>query len=127
MVFRGRFVTQCARQEAKGLLYAGRNAASSSPGMMVQHGIVPGNLPVSRGVRLLVHGNDLLVATHDARSGRGDLSPLQQYKPEVANEEVHLYAPTGNHTRLAAASLAEVEIADRIPHGRSDLLSLKRH
>ena len=28
-----------------------------------------------------------------------DLSPLQQYKPEVANEEVHLYAPNAaNHT-----------------------------
>jgi hypothetical protein len=49
---------------------------------------------------LTVHGNDLLAATHGrAFWALDDLSPLQQYKPEVANEEVHLYAPSAaNHT-----------------------------
>src|SRR6185437_5650956 len=44
--------------------------------------------------------NDLLVATHGrAFWALDDLSPLQQYKPEVANEEVHLYTPSAaNHT-----------------------------
>jgi photosystem II stability/assembly factor-like uncharacterized protein len=50
------------------------------------------NLPVSPVYDLWVHSNDLIAATH----GRAfwildDLSPLQQYKPEVANEDVHLY------------------------------------
>jgi hypothetical protein len=47
-----------------------------------------------------VHGNDLLVATHGrAFWALDDLSPLQQYKPDMASEEVHLYTPSAaNHT-----------------------------
>jgi photosystem II stability/assembly factor-like uncharacterized protein len=53
------------------------------------------NLPVSPVYDLYVHSDDLIAATH----GRAfwildDLSPLELYKPEVANEDVHLYAPS---------------------------------
>lgn len=53
------------------------------------------NLPPAPVWDLAVHDNDLVAATH----GRAfwvldDLSPLQQHKPETANEDVHLYAPS---------------------------------
>jgi hypothetical protein len=53
------------------------------------------NLPVTPVWDIDVHANDLIAATH----GRSfwvldDLAPLQQYKSEVASEEVHLYAPS---------------------------------
>jgi photosystem II stability/assembly factor-like uncharacterized protein len=53
------------------------------------------NLPPVPVYDVYVHANDLIAATH----GRAfwildDLAPLQQYKPETANEDVHLYAPT---------------------------------
>ncbi len=60
------------------------------------------NLPVAPVWDIYVHDNDLIAATH----GRSfwildDLSPLQQYKPEVANEDVHLYPPSpANHTQF---------------------------
>lgn len=58
------------------------------------------NLPVSPVYDLYLHDKDLMVATH----GRAfwvldDISPLQQYNPQVANEDVHLYAPSAaSHT-----------------------------
>jgi photosystem II stability/assembly factor-like uncharacterized protein len=53
------------------------------------------NLPVSPVYDLYVHDGDLIAATH----GRAfwildDLSPLQQYTPEAAGEDAHLYAPS---------------------------------
>jgi photosystem II stability/assembly factor-like uncharacterized protein len=53
------------------------------------------NLPPAPVYDIHVHANDLIAATH----GRAfwildDLSPLQQAKPETANEEVHLYTPS---------------------------------
>ncbi len=90
-------------KKRKGLLYAGTERGvfvSWDDGGSWQS--LQGNLPVSPVYDLHVHGNDLIVATH----GRAfwildDLSPLQQYKPEVANEEVHLYAPSpANHTQF---------------------------
>ncbi|HWX54650.1 MAG TPA: hypothetical protein VN176_08680, partial [Verrucomicrobiae bacterium] len=60
------------------------------------------NLPVVPVWDIYVHGNDLVAATH----GRSfwildDLAPLQQYKSDVANEDVHLYAPSpANHTQF---------------------------
>jgi hypothetical protein len=82
-------------RERKGLLYAGTERGvffSWDDGATWQS--IQGNLPVSPVYDLTVHGNDLLAATHGrAFWALDDLSPLQQYKPEVANEEVHLYAP----------------------------------
>jgi photosystem II stability/assembly factor-like uncharacterized protein len=58
------------------------------------------NLPVSPVYDLYLHDKDLIVATH----GRAfwvldDISPLQQYNPQLANEEVHLYTPSAaDHT-----------------------------
>jgi photosystem II stability/assembly factor-like uncharacterized protein len=58
------------------------------------------NLPPVPIWDLVVYKNDLAVATH----GRSfwildDLSPLQQYNPEFADSDVHLYTPTAqNHT-----------------------------
>ncbi|HET8892447.1 MAG TPA: glycosyl hydrolase [Candidatus Angelobacter sp.] len=85
----------------KGLLYAGTERGvffSWDDGATWQS--IQANLPVSPVYDLVAHGNDLLVATHGrAFWALDDLSPLQQYKPEVANEEVHLYAPSvANHT-----------------------------
>ena len=88
-------------KKRKGLLYAGTERGvffSWDDGASWQS--FQGNLPISPIYDLLVHGNDLLVATHGrAFWALDDLSPLQQYKPDVANEEVHLYTPsTANHT-----------------------------
>ncbi len=60
------------------------------------------NLPPVPVWDLAVHDNDLVVATH----GRAfwildDVAPLRQYKPEIANEDVHLYNPDpANHTQF---------------------------
>ncbi len=77
----------------KGLLYAGTERGvhvSFDDGANWQP--VQLNLPMSPVNDLIVHGNDLVVATH----GRSfwildDLSPLRQYTPQIANEDVHLY------------------------------------
>jgi len=85
----------------KGLLYAGTERGvffSFDDGATWQS--LQGNLPVSPVYDLYTHGNDLIVATH----GRAfwvldDLSPVRQYKPDNAGEEVHLYPPSpANHT-----------------------------
>src|SRR6266481_1777958 len=85
----------------QGLLYAGTERGvffSWNDGGTWQS--LQGNLPISPVYDLTVHANDLAVATH----GRAfwvldDLSPLRQYKPENANEDIHLYAPSAvNHT-----------------------------
>ncbi|MGC2695732.1 MAG: glycosyl hydrolase [Candidatus Angelobacter sp.] len=90
-------------KKRKGLLYAGTERGvffSWDDGANWQS--LQGNLPVSPIYDLFVQGNDLLAATH----GRAfwildDLSPLQQYKPEVASEDVHLYPPSpANHTQF---------------------------
>lgn len=52
------------------------------------------NLPITPVHDLVVKGNDLVLATH----GRAfwvldDVSPLRQYRAEIADEPVHLYAP----------------------------------
>jgi len=90
-------------KKRKGLLYAGTERGvffSWDDGETWQS--LQGNLPVSPVYDLLVHDNDLLVATHGrAFWALDDLSPLRQYKPEMANEEVHLYAPDpANHTQF---------------------------
>jgi hypothetical protein len=52
------------------------------------------NLPTTPVHDLVIHGNDLVLATH----GRAfwvldDISPLRQYSPGIAQQEVHLYTP----------------------------------
>jgi photosystem II stability/assembly factor-like uncharacterized protein len=87
----------------KGLLYAGTERGvffSFDDGANWQS--LQGNLPVTPVYDLYTHDNDLIAATH----GRSfwvldNLSPLQQYKTENANEDVHLYAPIpANHTHF---------------------------
>jgi photosystem II stability/assembly factor-like uncharacterized protein len=80
----------------KGLLYAGTERGvyvSFDDGANWQP--IQLNLPVSPVNDLIVHGNDLVVATH----GRAfwildDLAPLRQYNPQIANEDAHLYQPS---------------------------------
>jgi hypothetical protein len=80
-------------KKRKGLLYAGTENGvyfSFDDGGHWQS--LQTNLPVAPVNDLVVHDNDLAAATH----GRAfwildDLSPLRQYKPEIGNEEVHLY------------------------------------
>jgi photosystem II stability/assembly factor-like uncharacterized protein len=52
------------------------------------------NLPVSSVRDLIIHGDDLVVATH-GRSiwSLDDIGFLRQYKPEMADEDVHLFQP----------------------------------
>lgn len=64
--------------------------------------LLQSNLPPAPVWDVVVHGNDLVVATH----GRAfwvldDIAPLRQYQPQIANEEVHLYSPDpANHTQF---------------------------
>src|SRR5215471_5171969 len=82
-------------KKRKGLLYAGTESGvyfSLNDGAGWQS--LQTNLPVSPVYDLYVHNDDLIAATH----GRAfwildDLSPLQNYKPEIAGEEIHLYQP----------------------------------
>ncbi|HKF22838.1 MAG TPA: glycosyl hydrolase [Candidatus Angelobacter sp.] len=77
----------------KGLLYAGtENGVFFSFDDGAHWQSLQTNLPPAPVNDLIVHDNDLAAATH----GRAfwildDLSPLRQYKPEMVNEEVHLY------------------------------------
>jgi hypothetical protein len=86
-----------------------------------------GNLPVSPVYDLITHANDLIVATHGrAFWSLDDLSPLQQYKPEIANEEVHLYAPSAaNHTIFGGGFGGGGEREQNPPSGSVIYYSLK--
>ena len=90
-------------RKRKGLLYAATEKGvyvSFDDGANWQS--LQTNLPVVPVWDLWVHDNDLIAATH----GRSfwildDLAPLQQFKAEVANEDVHLYTPSpANHTEF---------------------------
>jgi photosystem II stability/assembly factor-like uncharacterized protein len=90
-------------KKRKDLLYAGtENGVFFSLDDGANWQSLQTNLPVAPVNDLYVHNNDLIAATH----GRSfwildDLSPLQQYKPEIASEDVHLYAPSAaNHTQF---------------------------
>ena len=85
------------------------------------------NLPPVPVWDLWVHANDLIAATH----GRSfwildDLAPLEQFEPEVANEEVHLYAPSpANHTQFAGGSRGAGATGQNPPAGAVIYYSLK--
>jgi photosystem II stability/assembly factor-like uncharacterized protein len=78
-----------------GLLYAGTEKGvfvSFDDGANWQS--LQTNLPVVPVWDIYVHNDDLVAATH----GRSfwildDLSPLQQYNPDFAKDDVHLYSP----------------------------------
>ncbi|HKE32504.1 MAG TPA: glycosyl hydrolase, partial [Candidatus Angelobacter sp.] len=88
-------------RKRKGLLYAGTEKGvyvSFDDGANWQS--LQLNLPVSPAYDLYLHDKDLIAATH----GRSfwildDVTPLQQYSPQFANEDVHLYQPSvASHT-----------------------------
>jgi DNA-binding FrmR family transcriptional regulator len=88
-------------QKRKGLLYAGTEKGvfiSFDDGASWQ--TLQLNLPVAPVNDLVVHGKDLIAATH----GRAfwildDLTPLQQHSQQTASEDVHLYTPSpASHT-----------------------------
>ena len=115
-------------KKRKGLLYAGTERGvffSWDDGGTWQSLQV--NLPISPVYDLTTHANDLIVATH----GRAfwvldDLSPLQQYKPEIANEEVHLYAPgSANHTTFGGGGGGGGDRGQNPPSGAVIYYSLK--
>ncbi|HEX4604014.1 MAG TPA: glycosyl hydrolase [Candidatus Angelobacter sp.] len=115
-------------KKRKGLLYAGTERGvffSWDDGVSWQS--LQGNLPVSPVYDLITHGNDLVVATHGrAFWALDDLSPLQQYKPEMANEEVHLYAPSAaNHTQFGGGFGGGGERGENPPSGAVIYYSLK--
>jgi photosystem II stability/assembly factor-like uncharacterized protein len=115
-------------RKRKGLLYAGTERGvffSWDDGATWQS--LQGNLPVSPVYDLYVHANDLLVATHGrAFWALDDLSPLQEYKPEMANEEVHLYAPSpANHTTFGSGFGGGGERGQNPPAGAVIYYSLK--
>ena len=82
-------------RKRKGLLYAGTEKGvfvSFDDGANWQS--LQTNLPVVPVWDIYVHNDDLVAATH----GRSfwildDLSPLQQYNPDFAKDDVHLYSP----------------------------------
>jgi photosystem II stability/assembly factor-like uncharacterized protein len=115
-------------KKRKGLLYAGTERGvffSWDDGGTWQSLQV--NLPVSPVYDLITHANDLIVATHGrAFWALDDLSPLQQYKPEIANEEVHLYAPSiANHTTFGGGFGGGGERGQNPPSGAVIYYSLK--
>ena len=115
-------------KKRKGLLYAGTERGvffSWDDGGTWQS--LQGNLPVSPVYDLITHANDLIVATHGrAFWALDDLSPLQQYKPEIANEEVHLYAPSAaNHTTFGGGFGGGGERGQNPPSGAVIYYSLK--
>lgn len=83
-------------RKRQGLLYAGTEKGvyvSFDDGANWQS--LQLNLPVSPVYDLYLHDKDLIAATH----GRSfwvldDVAPLQQYNPQLANEDVHLYTPS---------------------------------
>jgi photosystem II stability/assembly factor-like uncharacterized protein len=92
-------------RKRKGLLYAATEQGvyiSFDDGANWQ--ALESNLPPVPVWDITVHDTDLIAATH----GRAfwvldDISPLQAYKPDFANEQVHLYPPSpANHTQFGA-------------------------
>ena len=115
-------------KKRKGLLYAGTELGaffSFDDGASWQS--LQGNLPGSPVYDLYVHDDDLIAATH----GRSfwildNLSPLQQYKAENANEDVHLYAPNpANHTQFGGGFGGGGDRGQNPPTGAVIYYSLK--
>jgi photosystem II stability/assembly factor-like uncharacterized protein/DNA-binding FrmR family transcriptional regulator len=104
----------------KGLLYAGTETGvwvSFDDGGHWQ--ALQLNLPNTPIHDLLVHGNDLTVATH----GRSfwvldDLAPLRQMSAAIASENAHLFAPSAaTRTRIGHVEPRRYPIGENPPHG----------
>ncbi|MBZ5701401.1 MAG: glycosyl hydrolase [Acidobacteriia bacterium] len=104
----------------KGLLYAGTETGvwvSFDDGGHWQ--ALQLNLPTSPVHDLIVHGDDLAVATH----GRSfwvldDLSPLRQMTVGIAGEEAHLFAPAvAVRTRMGHTTVRRYPIGENPPSG----------
>jgi HAMP domain-containing protein len=104
----------------KGLLYAGTETAiwvSFNDGANWQP--LQLNLPNTPIHDMIVHDDDLVVATH----GRSfwvldDISPLRQAAASVASEEVHLFTPrTAWRTRMGHFNPRRYPIGENPPNG----------
>src|ERR1700676_3176398 len=104
----------------KGLLYAGTETGvwvSFDDGGHWQ--ALQLNLPNTPIHDLVVHGNDLTVATH----GRSfwvldDLAPLRQMSAAIASEDAHLFAPsTATRTRIGHVEPRRYPIGENPPNG----------
>jgi photosystem II stability/assembly factor-like uncharacterized protein len=112
----------------KGLLYAGTETAvwvSFDDGSHWQ--LLQNNLPVTPIHDLIIHGKDLVAATH----GRSywvldDLSPLRQLTPAIAAEDAHLFAPAAAvRTRTGHTTRRRYAIGENPPDGAILYYSLK--
>ena len=112
----------------KGLLYAGTETAvwvSFDDGSHWQ--LLQNNLPVTPIHDLIIHGKDLVAATH----GRSywvldDLSPLRQLTPPISAEDAHLFAPAAAvRTRTGHTSRRRYAIGENPPDGAILYYSLK--
>ncbi len=112
----------------KGLLYAGTETGawvSFDDGSHWQS--LQLNLPVTPVHDLLVHNNDLDIATH----GRSfwvldDLSPLRQADASIASEDAHLFKPqTATRTRTRHFNPRRYAIGENPPQGAILYYSLK--
>ena len=100
----------------KGLLYAGTESGvfvSLDDGAKWQPFNL--NLPTTPVHDLVIHGDDLVLATH----GRAfwildDLAPLRQFNDAISNSEVHLYNPSPVLRTYLAGDAAAVAGARRL-------------
>jgi photosystem II stability/assembly factor-like uncharacterized protein len=104
----------------KGLLYAGAETGvwvSFNDGANWQS--LQLNLPTTPIHDLIIHNDDLVVATH----GRSfwvldDIGPLRQLTPGISSEPAHLFAPgTAVRTRLGHREKRRFAIAENPPQG----------
>ena len=85
------------------------------------------NLPTTPVHDLVIHDNDLVLATH----GRAfwvldDISPLRQYSPGVAQQETHLYTPaTAYRVRMPHSWDKPMDEGENPPDGAEIYFNLK--
>jgi hypothetical protein len=112
----------------KGLLYAGTETGvwvSFNDGANWQS--LQTNLPTSPIHDLIIHNDDLIVATH----GRSfwildDITPLRQLSPSISGEPAHLFAPSSVfRSRLGHRERRRFAMAENPPQGAAVYYWLK--